>query len=99
MGSFKRAAGMEDDDVDSNLFFDRVYCANPQVCDRRGLGLSMRVVRPTFASRLDAYAESISVGNAMSPEAHLLALVWRQYKSQFGVIWVPVSGRLGYSRS
>lgn len=22
---------MEDDDVDSNLFFDRVYCANPQV--------------------------------------------------------------------
>jgi len=22
---------MEDDDQDSNLFFDRVYCANPQV--------------------------------------------------------------------
>lgn len=22
---------MDDDDVDSNLFFDRVYCANPQV--------------------------------------------------------------------
>lgn len=32
MGSFKRASGMEDDDQDSNLFFDRVYCANPQVC-------------------------------------------------------------------
>lgn len=31
MGSFKRASGMDDDDVDSNLFFDRVYCANPQV--------------------------------------------------------------------
>lgn len=31
MGSFKRAAGMDDDDVDSNLFFDRVHCANPQV--------------------------------------------------------------------
>lgn len=31
MGSFKRASGMEDDDQDSNLFFDRVYCANPQV--------------------------------------------------------------------
>lgn len=30
MGSFKRAAGMEDEDVDSNLFFDRVHCANPQ---------------------------------------------------------------------
>eukprot|EP00752_Nemacystus_decipiens_P009511 g8502.t1 len=30
MGSFKRASGMEDDDQDSNLFFDRVYCANPQ---------------------------------------------------------------------
>lgn len=30
MGSFKRASGMDDDDVDSNLFFDRVYCANPQ---------------------------------------------------------------------
>lgn len=31
MHSFKRASGMEDDDQDSNLFFDRVYCANPQV--------------------------------------------------------------------
>ncbi|CAM9415618.1 unnamed protein product [Ectocarpus sp. 4 AP-2014] len=30
MGSFKRASGMDDDDQDSNLFFDRVYCANPQ---------------------------------------------------------------------
>lgn len=31
MGSFKRASGMDDDDQDSTLFFDRVYCANPQV--------------------------------------------------------------------
>lgn len=38
MGSFKRASGMEDDDQDSNLFFDRVYCANPQVSKRRGGG-------------------------------------------------------------
>lgn len=36
MGSFKRASGMEDDDQDSNLFFDRVYCANPQVTGEGG---------------------------------------------------------------
>lgn len=47
MGSFKRAAGMEDDDVDSNLFFDRVYCANPQV----GLAFMASEVDPLDSGR------------------------------------------------